>query len=121
MCLLRADQTYDGRAYANPNEMLRIAEKSPCVSTDIRQIPTVPRPESRFSPAWATAIRRCREPRSEEEQAEALAQAEYEDDLGIERDPATYTILRAQNAEDAKREAEEQCAVSQRLTRSATI
>jgi len=44
---------------------------------------------------------------TEEEEAEALAQAEYEDDMGIERDPETYTILRAQNLEDAKREAEE--------------
>jgi hypothetical protein len=26
MCLLRADQTYDGRTYANPDEMLKIAE-----------------------------------------------------------------------------------------------
>jgi hypothetical protein len=45
--------------------------------------------------------------RTEEEEAEALAQAEYEDDIGIERDPETYTILRAQNPEDAIREAEE--------------
>jgi hypothetical protein len=44
---------------------------------------------------------------TEEEEAAELAQAEYEDDMGIERDPETYTILRAQNAEDAKREAEE--------------
>jgi hypothetical protein len=26
MSLLRADQTYDGRTYANPDEMLKIAE-----------------------------------------------------------------------------------------------
>src|SRR6516165_8742430 len=26
MCLLRADQTYDGRTYANPDEMFKIAE-----------------------------------------------------------------------------------------------
>jgi hypothetical protein len=44
---------------------------------------------------------------TEEEEAAELAQAEYEDDMGIERDPETYTILRAQNAEDAKREAED--------------
>jgi hypothetical protein len=44
---------------------------------------------------------------TEEEEAAALARAEYEDDTGIERGPETYTILRAQNAEDAKREAEE--------------
>jgi hypothetical protein len=44
---------------------------------------------------------------TEEEEAAELAQAEYDDDMGIERDPETYTILRAQNAEDAKREAEE--------------
>jgi len=44
---------------------------------------------------------------TKEEEAAALAQAEYEDDMGIERDPETYTILRAQNPEDAKREAEE--------------
>jgi hypothetical protein len=43
---------------------------------------------------------------TEKEEAEALAQAEYEDDMGIERDPETYTILRAQNPEDAIREAE---------------
>jgi hypothetical protein len=45
--------------------------------------------------------------RTEEEEAAELAWAEYEDDMGIERDPETYTILRAQNAEDAKREAEQ--------------
>ena len=28
MCPLRADQTYDGRTYANPDEMLKIAEIS---------------------------------------------------------------------------------------------
>jgi hypothetical protein len=44
---------------------------------------------------------------TKEEEAEALAQAEYEDDMGIERDPETYTILRAQNAEDAMREADD--------------
>jgi hypothetical protein len=44
---------------------------------------------------------------TEEEEAEALAQAQYEDDVGIERDPETYTILRAQNAEDARQEAED--------------
>jgi hypothetical protein len=44
---------------------------------------------------------------TKEEEAAALAQAEYEDDMGIERDPETYTILRAQNVEEAKRGAEE--------------
>ena len=44
---------------------------------------------------------------TEKEEAAALAQAEYEDDMGIERDPETYTILRAQNPEGAKRGAEE--------------
>jgi hypothetical protein len=44
---------------------------------------------------------------TEKEEAAALAQAEYEDDMGIERDPETYTILRAQNAEDAGQEAED--------------
>jgi hypothetical protein len=51
---LRADQTYDGRTYANPDEMLKIAKIS-CVSTDIRQ--TASRPGSHFSPAWTTAVR----------------------------------------------------------------
>jgi hypothetical protein len=44
---------------------------------------------------------------TEEEAAEALAQAGHDDDVGIERDPETYTILRAQNAEDAGQEAED--------------
>jgi hypothetical protein len=44
---------------------------------------------------------------TEEEAAQALAQAEYEDDMGIYRDPETYTILRAQNADDAMREADD--------------
>jgi hypothetical protein len=46
-------------------------------------------------------------PLSKEEEAAALAQAEHDDIMGIERDPETYTILRAQNIEDAKLEAEE--------------
>jgi hypothetical protein len=42
-----------------------------------------------------------------EEEAEALARAEYDDNLGnYEWEPGTYTILRAQNVEDAKAEAE---------------
>ena len=56
---------------------------------------------------------------TEEEEAEALAQAEYEDDMGIERDPETYTILRAQNPEDAKREAEELRDLASELDQSA--
>jgi hypothetical protein len=44
---------------------------------------------------------------TEEEEAAALAQAEYEDDMGIERDPETYTILRVG-------------AAGRRMTRSAT-
>jgi hypothetical protein len=42
-----------------------------------------------------------------EEEAEALARAEYDDNLGnYEWEPGTYTVLRAQNVEDAKVEAE---------------
>jgi hypothetical protein len=45
---------------------------------------------------------------TEDEEAEALAQAEYDDDMGnFEPDPEYYTTLHAQNFEDAKREAEE--------------
>jgi hypothetical protein len=43
-----------------------------------------------------------------EEKVEAFARAQSLDELGIadEPDPASYTILRAQNAEDAKIEAD---------------
>ena len=44
---------------------------------------------------------------TEAEEAAELARAEYEDEMGIEPDPETYTILRAQNVEDARREAED--------------
>jgi hypothetical protein len=44
---------------------------------------------------------------TEEEEAAELTQAEYEDIMGIEPDPETYTTLGAQNAEDARWEAEE--------------
>ena len=45
---------------------------------------------------------------TEEEEAAALAQAEHDDDMGdFGVDPESYTTLRAQNAENAKREAEE--------------
>jgi hypothetical protein len=45
---------------------------------------------------------------TEEEEAAALAQAEHDDIMGnFGFDPEDYTTLRAQNAEDAKREAEE--------------
>jgi hypothetical protein len=60
-------------------------------------------------------------PLTKEEEADALAQAEYEDDTGIERDPETYTVLRAQNAKDAKREAEDRWRPGRPMTRSATI
>jgi hypothetical protein len=41
------------------------------------------------------------------EEAEALAQAEYDDDMGnFAWEPGTYIVLHAQNAEDAKAEAE---------------
>ena len=47
-------------------------------------------------------------PLTKEEEAAALAQAEYDDIMGnFEPDPEDYTILRARNAENAKREAEE--------------
>jgi hypothetical protein len=45
---------------------------------------------------------------TEEEEAAALAQAEHDDIMGnFGFNPEDYTTLRAQNAEDAKREAEE--------------
>jgi hypothetical protein len=45
---------------------------------------------------------------TEEEEAAALAQAEHDDIMGnFGFDPEDYRTLRAQNAEDAKREAEE--------------
>src|SRR5215471_8599067 len=45
---------------------------------------------------------------TEKEEAAALAQAEHDDIMGnFGFDPEDYTTLRAQNAEDAKREAEE--------------
>jgi hypothetical protein len=41
------------------------------------------------------------------EEAEALAQAEYDDEMGnFAWEPGTYIVLHAQNAEDAKAEAE---------------
>jgi hypothetical protein len=60
---------------------------------------------------------------TKEEEAAALAQAEYDDIMGnFELDPEDYTILRAQNIEDAKREAEESVGAAGRtMTRSATI
>ena len=47
-------------------------------------------------------------PLTKEEEAAALAQAEYDDIMGnIEPAPEDYTTLRAQNTEEAKREADE--------------
>ena len=43
---------------------------------------------------------------SDEEMAEELAQAERDDDMGVEPDPLTYTTLRAQTLEAARAEAE---------------
>ena len=42
-----------------------------------------------------------------EEEEEALAQAEYNDDMGIIVEPDIYTVLDAQSVEDAKAEAEQ--------------
>ena len=61
-----------------------------------------------YGPPYRMTIEFPPPARTKEEEAAWLAQAEYEDDMGIERDPGTYTILHAQNAEDAMREAEDQ-------------
>src|SRR5579864_3672630 len=40
---------------------------------------------------------------SDEEMAKELAQAEYDDEMGVDPDPLTYTTLRAQTLEAAHR------------------
>jgi hypothetical protein len=60
-----------------------------------------------YGPPYRMTIEYPPPVRTKEEEAAWLAQAEYDNDMGVERDAETYTILRAQNAEDAMREAEE--------------
>ena len=38
MCPFRADQTYDGRTYANPDEMLKIAGDMVVTGTEARAL-----------------------------------------------------------------------------------
>jgi hypothetical protein len=84
----------DEWAKADPNRMTR--EEALAIGRKLR------------GPPYRMTIEFPRPVLTEEEEAAALAQAEYDDIMGnFGFDPEDYTTLRAQNAEDAKREAEE--------------